>query len=59
MAVEYIGEDGPDGMVVGARSTSKLGFFGLATPIAKPSATGANATSIGNALEALGLITQT
>jgi hypothetical protein len=34
--VEYIGKGNPDGFNVG-RSDDKIGFFGLTTPIAKPS----------------------
>lgn len=32
MAVQYIGDNGPDGMCLGSASTEKVGFFG-ATPV--------------------------
>jgi hypothetical protein len=34
--VEYIGKGNPDGFNIG-RSDDKIGFYGLTTPIAKPS----------------------
>jgi hypothetical protein len=34
--VEYIGKGNPDGFNIG-RSDEKIGFYGLTTPIAKPS----------------------
>jgi hypothetical protein len=34
--VEFIGKGNPDGFNIG-RSDDKIGFFGLTTPIAKPS----------------------
>jgi hypothetical protein len=38
MANEYIGSGSPDGAVVG-RSSGKIGFYGLTTPIVKPTVT--------------------
>jgi hypothetical protein len=35
---EYIDDGNPDGSVFG-RATGKIGFFGLATPIVKPTVT--------------------
>ena len=32
---EYIGNGNPDGSVFGQTSTSKIGFFGLATPVVR------------------------
>jgi hypothetical protein len=71
MAVEYLGTSGPDGTVLGQSSTEKIGFYGLATPIVRPSVTWPNtgtATTTLNetkvnrimaALVALGLIVTT
>lgn len=71
MAVEYLGTGNDDGVVLGRSSTDKIGFFGLATPIVRPSVTWPNtgtATTTLNetkvnrlkaALEALGLIVTT
>lgn len=42
MAVEFIGRNAPDGMVLGLSTTEKLGFYGLATPIVQPSVTWPN-----------------
>ena len=42
MAVEYLGTGNDDGVVLGRSSTDKIGFFGLATPIARPSVTWPN-----------------
>jgi hypothetical protein len=54
----------PDGFVLGAATTDLIGFYGLATPVAKPTVTGskgANAalTSLMTALVALGLVLDT
>jgi hypothetical protein len=38
MAVEYIGNGNDDGFNVG-RSDEKIGFYGLTTPIVKPTCT--------------------
>ena len=47
--VEYIGKGNPDGFNIG-RSNDKIGFYGLTTPIAKPSLTltAASAVATGN-----------
>ena len=42
MAVEYLGSGNDDGVVMGRSATDKLGFYGLATPIVKPSVTWPN-----------------
>lgn len=52
----------PDGYILGPNSTDLLGFYGLATPIAKPTVTGVAATgsailSLVTALKNLGLVT--
>jgi hypothetical protein len=71
MAVEYVGTGNDDGVLLGRSSTDKIGFYGLATPIVKPSVTWPNtatATTTLNeakcnrlmaALVALGLIVTT
>jgi branched-subunit amino acid transport protein len=71
MAIRYIGNKDSDGTVLGQSATDKLGFYGLATAIVKPSVTWPNtatATTTLNelkanrlmaALVALGLIVTT
>lgn len=68
MAINYVGDGSPDGTVVGPSTTTKLGFYGTATPVAKQTVTSIstatatttlNETRIGrleNALVALDLI---
>jgi hypothetical protein len=68
MAVKELSDGGPDGTRLGQSSTDKLGFYGLATPIVRPSAgtaitTGATETAtialvkvLRASLVALGLI---
>ncbi len=52
------GLDSPDGTYVGARSTSKVGFYG-ATPIARQElASDADLADVIAALVALGVVTQ-
>lgn len=69
--VKYLDDGDSSGTVLGQSSTSKLGFYGLATPIVRPSVTWPNtvtATTTLNetksnrlmaALVALGLIATT
>ena len=33
--VHYIGDSGPDGMVMGKAATDLIGFYGVATPVAQ------------------------
>ena len=42
MAVEYLGTGNDDGVNLGRSSTDKIGFYGLATPIVRPSVTWPN-----------------
>jgi hypothetical protein len=35
MAVQYIGDNGPDGTVIGKAATNLVGFYGVATPVAQ------------------------
>jgi hypothetical protein len=46
MAIHYLGDNGPDGTVLGLSSTEKIGFYGLATAIVQPSVTGILTTTI-------------
>lgn len=39
MALKELSDGGPDGTRLGQSSTDKIGFFGLTTPIARPSIT--------------------
>jgi len=39
MAIEYLGNGNPSGTVVCKNSTDLLGFYGIATPVARPSIT--------------------
>lgn len=51
--VQYL-DDGDDaGTVLGKASTSKLGFYGLATPIVRPSVTWPNTATATTALNEL------
>ncbi len=42
MAVEYVGTGNDDGVLLGRASTDKIGFYGLTTPIVRPSVTWPN-----------------
>jgi hypothetical protein len=69
--IKQLSDAGPDGTLLGQSSTDKLGFYGLTTPIVRPSVTWPNtgtATTTLNetkvnrlmaALVALGLIATT
>jgi hypothetical protein len=69
--IKQLSDGGPDGTLFGQSATDKLGFYGLTTPIVKPSVTWPNtatATTTLNetkanrlmaALVALGLIVTT
>jgi hypothetical protein len=69
MSIHYLGDNGPDGMVVGTSATEKVGFFGTG-PVVQQSVTApaASATTTSNeaaivsinaALAALGLVVTT
>jgi hypothetical protein len=69
MSIHYLGDNGPDGMVVGTSATEKVGFFGIG-PVVQQSVTAPNPSattatneaaivSINAALVALGLIVTT
>lgn len=42
MAVEYLGTGNDDGVNHGRSATDKIGFYGLTTPIVRPSVTWPN-----------------
>lgn len=56
MAVHYVGDNNPDGVVMGTGTSEKIGFHG-ATPVAQQTvtavATGATAATIVSTLQAL------
>lgn len=47
---EYVAATTPDGVVLGNSTTDKIGFYGLATPIARPSVTWPNTGTATTAL---------
>ena len=71
MAVKQLTDGGPDGTRFGQSATDTIGFYGLTTPIVKPSVTWPNTATATTALNeakanrlmaalvALGLITTT
>ena len=71
MAVKQLSDGGSDGTRLGQSSTDKIGFYGLTTPIVKPSVTWPNTATATTALNeakanrlmaalvALGLIVKT
>jgi hypothetical protein len=50
MAINYLGDGNPDGIVVGYAATDKVGFFGLTTPVVQPSITAVGTTTATTAL---------
>ena len=50
MAVRQLSDGGPDGTRFGQSSTDKIGFYGLTTPIVKPSVTWPNTATATTAL---------
>lgn len=53
MAVEYLGTGNDDGVNLGRSATDKIGFYGLTTPIARPSVTWPNTGTATTALNEL------
>ena len=51
--VKYLDDGDPSGTVLGQSSTTKLGFYGLATPIVRPSVTWPNTATATTALNEL------
>lgn len=45
MGIEYLDSGSDDGALIGRSASSKLGFYGLATPIVQPSATAQSAVA--------------
>lgn len=39
MTIHHLSNKGPDGTLLGQSATDKVGFYGLTTPIARPSVT--------------------
>ena len=50
MAVKQLSDGGPDGTRFGQSSTDKIGFYGLTTPIVRPSVTWPNTATATTAL---------
>lgn len=50
MAVKYLDDGNDDGTVFGQSATAKIGFFGLTTPIVRPSVTAVGTTTATTAL---------
>ena len=60
-AAKQLSDQNSQGTILGASTTDKIGFYGVATPVAQQNASGslssgAFASSVANALIALGLI---
>lgn len=55
MTVKQLSDGNSDGTVMGQSSTDKIGFYGVATPIVRPSAI-ANATDAATAISQLNLL---
>lgn len=51
--VKYLDDGDTSGTVLGQSSTAKLGFYGLATPIVRPSVTWPNTATATTALNEL------
>ena len=50
MAIHQLSKGADDGLLVGKSSTDKIGFYGLATPIIRPSITAVGTTTATTAL---------
>ena len=50
MGIKQLSDSGPDGTLLGQASTDKIGFYGLTTPIARPSITAVGTTTATTAL---------
>lgn len=50
MAIKELSDSNPDGTRLGQTSSDKVGFFGLSTPIARPSVTAVTTTTATTAL---------
>lgn len=45
MAIQHLSNGNPSGTLFGQSSTDKIGFYGLTTPIVRPSVTAATTTA--------------
>lgn len=50
MAIKQLSDGGSEGTLLGQSSTDKIGFFGLTTPIARPTITAVGTTTATTAL---------
>ena len=50
MGIKQLSDSGPDGTLLGQASTDKIGFYGLTTPIVRPSITAVGTTTATTAL---------
>ncbi len=50
MAIHQLSKGSDDGLLVGKSSTDKIGFYGLTTPIVRPSITAVGTTTATTAL---------
>ena len=55
MAIHHLDDGGPDGWLAGRASTTKGGFFGLVTPIARPAITVVGTATATTTLNELGI----
>ena len=53
MGIKQLSDKGPDGSLFGQSSTDKIGFYGLTTPIVRPSVTWPNTATATTALNEL------
>ena len=51
--IKQLSDKGPDGTLLGQSSTDKIGFYGLTTPIVRPSVTWPNTATATTALNEL------
>lgn len=50
MTIRQLSDGNPDGVLLGQSSSDKVGFFGLTTPIARPTITAVGTTTATTAL---------
>ena len=58
MAVRYLDDGNDDGTNFGQSSSSKIGFYGLTTPIVQPALTAAITTAVATSATPYGYATQ-
>lgn len=59
MAVHYLGDNGPDGTVLGTSATEKIGFYGAAPVVQAATFTSVTTTSATSTTNAYGYTTAT